>query len=262
MTLSEFAGFSTFRLQNLAPDEAAVSAPKPCSENHWLPPSLGIDAPLEPAVPSIEEQQASYEQLSASAREQGFQQGLAEGLDHAHAGVAHLVESLQEQQSQLSTPLQHIDQVILRQLVELATGLAEKIIKQQICHNPNVLLQRVEQSLKVLTDTSMDIQVRMHPDDVQCLRCIDEEQISGLHLIEDISLERGDCCVETATNFVESRLREQISALTEELWRLIEQVPIESPSDDQPQADASPEEPSPLSDGPTEKETQNDEPGP
>lgn len=231
MILSEFAAFSSLSLQQLP--ESADQPAQTAVADRWPLPSLGSAGQVS-APPSHEEQQMALEEMFEAARQQAYEDGRAEGLEQARKDIDSLVNALTEQQLQLKAPLEHIDQMIMQQLIAMAGKLAEKILHVEIRLEPEIMLQRIEHGLHSLMETDSDLRVRMHTEDVQALKQLQgNELLDRLHIVEDPLLARGDCCLETPTHLVESNLQEQLDFLVLQLSELVEQTPDLTLSGDQ-----------------------------
>lgn len=198
--------------------------------NQWTMPSLVSDgnqgAPL-----SSEQQRKAMEAMFESARQEGYQEGVSEGRQSASMEINAILDILQNCQSQFEKPLSHLDETVIKNIIELSTNIAEKIVRAEIANKPALMKVQMDDALSVLSDTTADVSIRMHPEDARALsRLIDaalaegEAQSRKLGIIEDHSMKRGDCALNTSLSLVESTIREKLEQIGEQLAVLVEQV--------------------------------------
>ena len=138
-----------------------------------------MEMPNEVVVPvpmTVEEldaiRQAAYEDGYNEGKEQGYQdglatgneegriegesagksEGLAQGLAEGEALVAAKAAAWEQLQIQLHAPLEQVNIEVEAELIRVATGLAEALIKTEVSFNHEVLLQTLKQAIDALPD--------------------------------------------------------------------------------------------------------------
>ena len=119
----------------------------------------------------------------------------------------------------LQSPLQNLDDLVENDLVELVFSIARQLIRREINTQPDQIIAVIRDSLGVLPTGARDIRVFLHPEDAKLARELmslsDQEQV--WKIVEDPSLTRGGCKVQTeqsrVDSTVESRLNEVIASV-------------------------------------------------
>jgi flagellar assembly protein FliH len=163
--------------------------------------------------------------------EQGLEEGKQQGLDEGHAeglekGLAEGQEEIAQQISQWSAltqqlhhPAAMVEQQLQQELVRLAAELSRAVIGVEINTDPQVILQTLQQALKVLPIQERRIQIHLNPEDIALIKTrFDDAQIEkqGWVLIDSPQLTRGGFEITTESNAIdqtlERRCREVIDA--------------------------------------------------
>jgi len=199
------------------------------SFDRWSVPSLTSEN-KEFALLNSTEQEAFLQTLFDSARDngyqQGYQRGASEGVQNAQANTGIALEALQSYKTQLENPLEQVDKTVVSTMAKLAVDLAEQIINSEIKQRPDLMAQQLDQALRSLSDSSVEVSARMHPQDAQYIATLlveDNPRYQQLNIIEDENLQRGDCCLNTSFSSVESRVKEKLEQMAEQLKVLIEE---------------------------------------
>lgn len=194
------------------------------SLDQWAMPSLVSVSEQEPEQ-SYEDRQKEIADAYESASRKGYEQGLLEGHQAAKDEINQAFDLLTTCQDQFEHALIHIDEGVLKSLIHLSTDLAERIVRAEIATEPSLMKTQIDASLAVLSDTSADVSVRMHPEDAQALSILMQQhaQSERLHIIEDATLKRGDCTLNTPVSFVESIIREKLEKMVAQLEAIFDQ---------------------------------------
>ncbi len=204
-----------------------------------LPPTFPPEKEAEPEpvhLPTVEE----IEQIHEEARRAGFDEGFAEGRsigyaegretgfkegrDAGFSGGKAAAESearqLHELAAQLEQALARLDAEIAEELMSLAVELARKILQHTLAVDPEALVSAIRAILQTLPQSRA--QIHLNPDDLALARGYLGEVLdqAGHVLIEDESVSRGGCRVETPGAQIdatmETRWRRTIEALSRE----------------------------------------------
>ncbi|MDR0701428.1 MAG: flagellar assembly protein FliH [Azoarcus sp.] len=209
------------------PETALETAPGAGSETL----DTGVAASLPPGLklPTAME----IEQMHDAARSEGHEAGLAEGRNAGHAegfaigreegraagyregkteAEAEAVQ-LREMIAQMNIALGRIDAEVAEELLSLAIELARKVLQHSLAVEPEAVLSAVRAALQRLPESRAKI--HMHPADAALARKHLDEMLdqSGHLIIEDDSVSRGGCRVETPGA--------QIDATMETRWRRV-----------------------------------------
>jgi len=111
------------------------------------------------------------------------------------------------------------------ELVELALIIARELVGAEVRRDPAPLVHLVERCLDEVAGES-SIAVRLHPADRAALLAArpDLGKTPDLRLLEDPSLSRGGCAVESSRRLVDARLEERLDSVRDGLRELMEEA--------------------------------------
>lgn len=173
-----------------------------------------VDEPSEPALqlPTLQEIQS----LQDAARQEGAQQGHAEGFAQGQSEVRRLVAQIEGILDNFSRPLMRLEDDVVAALGELAVRVAGHLLGRAYQAEPTLLQELVNEALGITASGSRDVEVRLHPDDIAALSPL-LTLSPGQRLIADPALSRGDLRVHAESVRIdatlEARLRAALSAV-------------------------------------------------
>ncbi|MDR3212996.1 MAG: flagellar assembly protein FliH [Azoarcus sp.] len=205
--------------------DAAATPETETSEAATAPPALppGIRLPTAAEIEQMHEdaRREGYEeglregrdQGQADGREAGFVQGREAGYDEGKAAAEVEAKQLHELVAQLDQALGRLDAEVAEELMSLAIELARKVLQHTLAVEPEAVISTVRAALRQLPESRA--RIHMNPADVALAhKHLDEALKQSEHLIvEDDSVSRGGCRVETAGA--------QIDASMETRWRRV-----------------------------------------
>jgi flagellar biosynthesis/type III secretory pathway protein FliH len=106
--------------------------------------------------------------------------------------------------------------------VELAVGIAERIIRQEVADHPEISLGWIREALQLAVG-SQKIQLRLHPDDRAALdndiqTVIETIGILGeVEVVADSAIDLGGCRVDTPFGEIDQQIGLQLARIEEEL---------------------------------------------
>jgi flagellar assembly protein FliH len=109
-----------------------------------------------------------------------------------------------------------------RELVHLATAIAEKIVRREIAQQPEITLDLVRESL-ALAAGSPRLKIRLSPADFDALGTHVAElaehigTVGAADVVADESISPGGCRVESEFGVIDQQIESQIARITEEL---------------------------------------------
>ena len=147
---------------------------------------------------------AQLEHIHIQAHEEGYQAGYAEGMKLAGTEAQRMEKMLES----LNKELQHVDQQIAQDLLNLALEIAKQMLQQALKVKPELLLNVVRAAINELPYFNQNAHLVLHSDDALLLRTSMGEQLShtGWKIFEDNQIERGGCRVETAHSQIDATL--------------------------------------------------------
>ena len=208
-----------------APDGAAEDLPKPLTLDD-------IEAIRQSAYDDgfKEGKEAGFTQGLKEGNEQGlkegFEQGTEQGLqDGLAAGKVEIEKQAATWQSlieRLYNPLEQLDENVEYQLVNLATHLAEQIVRSEVLTNPQIILQALKQAVEALPVSEQRLKILLHPDDYKFVQTAYSEEVClkrGWDLQADPALARGDCQIHTKASSVDYAFSNRIEQVLKHFFK-------------------------------------------
>ncbi len=165
-------------------------------------------------------QKQAWEEAHAAGRQEGLDKGLKEGLAEGRDEVQQQLRTLNSMIQALQNPLAAIDKSVEQELTELAIAIARHVIDKELHTSPERILQLVPRAVLDLPAGSRDVKVRVHPDDAKMLneQLQDGDGESAWKLVEDASITRGGCRVETPNSSIDATVEKRIQAVVDRVF--------------------------------------------
>ncbi len=146
------------------------------------------------SLPTAEQIEAIYQQ----AKNEGHQAGYQEGKQLATVEMETTLQHLQVLMVKFEEELQHIDQTVAQELLELAIEFARKIVTQSLELKPELIIPIIQEAIQYLPSTMQPLHIILHPEDATLVRIQLENQLSHSKwkIYENSQIERGGCKVE------------------------------------------------------------------
>jgi len=186
--------------------------------------------------------------IQEEAREQGYQDGHEEGYQEGAKAVRERFTSSMNALQSLIDELSEIRgktyPLLEREMVEMITTLARKVIRTQLKGKEGNIREIVRLAIDSVLDRE-SLVIKVHPDDHKELEDYGQELIQLFHEIKNVRFEshasvpRGHCIVESNFGTVEAGL----DHLDEHIERILHLAPPPPPPAAQPNAADKPEEP-------------------
>ncbi|MES3041096.1 MAG: FliH/SctL family protein [Pseudomonadota bacterium] len=204
----------------------AVSSNSAKAWARWQMPQMHdevmADEPLRPTASFSPD-----EALSSSrdeARRSGWEQGLSEGRQAARGELKLQADRLQHVIEQLASPLAEAGQEIQDELVKLAMAIAQQVVVRELNTQPEQIRDVVTQAIAALPAGNRHLRIHLHPEDAHLLiENIDVHEGGSWKIIEDVSLTRGGCIVDTGATRIDARLETRLQDI---LGRLQSHSPL------------------------------------
>lgn len=195
--------------------------PQPAEKNATKPaPPSGNTAEAGETVVEIPFPTAeALEQISETARAEGFQMGYEEGRAASKAELAKFTEEQMQQLcaivGNLQVSIAHLDQNIADQLLDLGLEVAAQVLRGGLTVQRELLLPTIREAVAELPLHHGTISLYFNPEDAHSLRDPLSEQLShtGAHIVPDSSITPGGCRI-TAGNC-------EIDATIETRWKRV-----------------------------------------
>ncbi|MCA1854670.1 flagellar assembly protein FliH [Massilia oculi] len=179
------------------------------------------------ALPTLEELEAIRE----NARAEGYAEGLQEGRAAGHAeGYAEgeragrleaeaELDHLRSIAATFSDAVVQADETIAHDVLELALRLARGMVRTAFDVRPELILPVVQEAIGYLPVLAQPATLTLHPEDAEIVRQAMGQELlkGGWRIVDDASLARGGCKVDTASNQIDAQAQARWGRLTHAL---------------------------------------------
>ena len=183
----------------------------------WLPPQVeGAQLARK------REERSSTTAGAANSVQKAEAAGYAAGLARAQAEIkprqAELdrqLEHFKELLEDLANPLRLLDAEMERALLALALAIGSQLARRTLYSEPAQMIPLVRECLKQLPLGARKVRVRLHPQDAAAVRgqLAPTTGEGAWTLIEDATLSRGGCVVESEHSQLDARFESRLQAL-------------------------------------------------
>lgn len=182
------------------------------------------------AAQIVAEAQAQHDKIVSEARDEGFEQGSKDGFEKGSAEVERLIERMHKILEAVMQRREEILQDTESQIVELVILMARKVIKILSENQKNVIMANTVAALRKVK-TRGNVTLRVNIEDVKLTTAhADEfiqhvENVQGITVQEDSSVEKGGCIVETDFGAIDARISSQLTELEN---KILEVSPVKN----------------------------------
>ena len=174
--------------------------------------------------------QRRLEQIENEAFEKGYRDGHEQGYKAGKDEVERLIERLHLILSKAIEKRNEIIEESETELINLVLLIARKVIKVISENQKNVVINNVIQALRKLKSRG-DVVIRVNLSDLELttehtkdfLKMV--ENVKSLTVMEDASVDKGGCIIETDFGQIDARISSQLREIEE---RIIELMPIKA----------------------------------
>jgi flagellar assembly protein FliH len=169
--------------------------------------------PTDRAAEIVAEAQARADEIEASARREGFEAGLAEGVARAEAEARQSLDAIAAAGEVVAAAREAAAAAVEQHAAELALLVAERIVTTAIEVNPELVCEIVASALRRVVGVER-LSLDVNPDDVDRVRTWLENGNDARFATLEVRPERrvapGGCVVRTAEVEIDARISEQI----------------------------------------------------
>ena len=177
-----------------------------------------ISKAQEEAERIISEAEAKRAQLESDAHQNGYEAGHKEGYDYGVAEVNRLIERMHKMVESVMQRREEILSETESQIVELVILMARKVIKILSESQKNVVMANTLAALKKVKARGK-VTLRVNLEEVKLTTAHIQdfihnvENIEAIKVLEDSSVEKGGCIVETDFGAIDARISSQLTEL-------------------------------------------------
>lgn len=175
-----------------------------------------------------------HDEVTKNAYKEGFDKGQAEGFKSGSDEVARLVDRTHRILESVMNRREEILSETEQQIVELVVLMTRKVVKIISENQKSVVMANVLQALKKVKGRG-DVTLRVNLADVKLTTehiqdfIKQVENVKGITVLEDSTVDRGGCIVETDFGAIDARISSQ---LTELETKILEISPVKSVAKD------------------------------
>lgn len=166
----------------------------------------------------IQEAEAQKQKLESESHDKGFSEGHEKGYKEGEAEVERLVTRMHTMLEAVMARREEILRETETQIVELVILMTRKVVKIISENQKSVIMSNVLASLKKVKGRG-DVTIRVNLEDVRLttehindfLKRV--ENIRGITVVEDSTVEKGGCIVETDFGAIDARISSQLTEL-------------------------------------------------
>lgn len=184
----------------------------------------------EEADALVADAQAERQRITDDAYKAGFDEGQEKGFAEGNMEAQRLIDRLHVIMDRIMDKRQEILEETEQQIVELVLLMTRKVVKIISENQRNVVMSNVLQALRKVRGRG-DVTVRVNMADVKLTTehtkefMTTVENIQGITIVEDSSIDRGGCIVETDFGAIDARISSQLAELEQ---RILEISPIKT----------------------------------
>jgi flagellar assembly protein FliH len=179
------------------------------------------EAPPPIPLPTEQELAAIREAARAEGFAQGRAAGHAEGLASGRQDAAGELQRLRSIADAYGQAVARADETIANDVLELALHLARGMVRTAFDVKPDLILPVVREAIDYLPNLQQPALLMLHPEDALIVKSGIGHELdkTGWRIVEDESMARGGCRVDTASNQIDAQLASRWQRLTHALGK-------------------------------------------
>ncbi len=173
----------------------------------------------------LQETEKNRDKIVSDAYKEGFAKGSDEGYTNGKNEVQRLIDRLHTILERTLDRRQEILDETEQQIVELVLLMTRKVVKVISESQRNVVMTNIVQALRKVKGRG-DVTIRVNLADVQLSTdhikefMASVENIKNISVVEDTTVERGGCVIETDFGAIDARISSQLSELEQKILEI------------------------------------------
>jgi flagellar assembly protein FliH len=169
----------------------------------------------EQAESLVRQAKVEASEIEKQAYERGFSEGEKAGRELGEKALEALLKQYAKTLEELNNLRKEIFAASEGEVVRLALEIARKVIRREVSADEELVLTLVKVALSRLADQTV-MTVRVNPADYQTIQRHHHAHSSssslaeGVKLVDDPSVSRGGCLIETESGIIDARIEEQL----------------------------------------------------
>ena len=164
---------------------------------------------------------AEIERMHQRAHAEGHAEGLAAGLAEGRAHAAQRATELAAVITSINRECRERETQIAEDLLSLALEFARRMVRETLNVRRELIVPLVREAMQQMPSFNAAARLVLHPADAELVRATLGETLGqlGCRVVEDASVERGGCRVESATTQVDATLATRWERMVSALGR-------------------------------------------
>ncbi len=189
-----------------------------------------VDNARKEAEQIIQNAHAEEEKIKSEASEKGYTQGREEGLKSGEEEINRIIERMRKMLEAIMNRREEILRETEQQIVELVILMTRKVVKIISETQKTTVVSNVLAALKKVK-TRGNVVLHVNTEDLKITSANTNEfikrieNIQGITVMEDSTVEKGGCIVETDFGAIDARIASQLSELEN---KILEVSPVKS----------------------------------
>ncbi len=178
-----------------------------------------VSGPVVGRADSRRQHESEVQQALQAADARGYAAGLARAenaMREQRAALDERARLLATLLGALAAPLADLDAEVEADLVRLALAIGKQLARRELQQAPAQIIAIVRESLAQLPAAAREVRVLLHPQDAAAVREHLTPPAGERHwtLLEDATLARGGCLVQSESSRVDARFESRVAAVT------------------------------------------------
>jgi flagellar assembly protein FliH len=184
-------------------------------------PSTVAKRPVAPQAPSPDIIAGIQEEARLIGYDEGHAAGYADGLAIGRANAAAELEHLQSLAVTFGNALSQADEAMAADMLELALHLAKGMLRSALEVKPELIIPVVREAIGYLPILQQPALLQLNAADAEIVRGAMGEELekSGWRVVEDPTVARGGCKIDTASNQIDAQIASRWQRLAAALGR-------------------------------------------
>jgi len=169
--------------------------------------------------------------LEKEAYEKGFAEGEKNGMELGKKKIENILTHLDHLVAEMESRRTELCRKYEKEMIHLVLGIAKSILHREVGIREEVIARTLQEAMKLVTDRK-GVQVHLNPLDSQFLLSQREKisfpskEIKSIQMVEDPSISRGGCFLETTYGEIDATLEGQIRQVASLIFQNLEKAPL------------------------------------
>lgn len=214
----DLEGVDIWALPSFDPEPEPVPEPEPEIIEEEVE-----EVPLEEVQPlTLEEleaiRQEAYNEGFATGEREGFHSTQLKVRQEAEEALAAKLAGLEQLMAHLLEPIAEQDTQIEKTLVHLVAHMARQVIGRELRSDSSQITHVLREALKLLPMGADNIRIHLNPQDFELAKALRERHEESWKLLEDDALLPGGCRIETAHSRIDATMETRIEKAVGQLF--------------------------------------------